>query len=702
MKTICTLLLLLISISANSQTKISGAVKTAKGEAVKGANLSIKNSYDGGTADSAGVFSFQTSETGKITLLFSSVGFVEDSVALESDGTEIQLTLILKQKVSELNAVVITAGTFEAGDSKKGVVLSSLDVATTAGAEADVFAALQTLPGTQTSFSENGLFVRGGSAAETKTYFDGLQAKNPFGAQLPDLASRGRFSPFLFKGTTFSSGGYSAQYGQALSSALILESKDLAEKTTSGISLMSAGGGLDHTQRFKNSSLSIGGNYINLKPAFTILKQETQWDKEPEQYGSSLQYKLKTSATGIFKLYSEYSRSEVGLFTDNMNRVNTKDYFSNSNKNLYFNATYQEFIGDKWKVQGGTSYSNNQDNGFISADLYGRSDKLLQARGTIIKFMGALSAIRFGAEANSFTRNESFNLLQRRYTDQYSSAFAEADIYFTQKWVARIGLRSEHSSYLNKFNFAPRTSLSYKTGNYSQVSFAYGRFYQNPEDDYLVQTKILDFERADHYILNYQRIANGRVFRAEGFYKEYDGLVKTAGSGFNNSGSGYARGLDIFWRDKKSIKGADYWISYSFLDTKRDFRNYPTAATPPFAARHTLNIVYKKFIEKISSQIGATYTFASGRTYYNPNSSIFLGNKTKDFQNFSVNVSYLTHVLKQFTVVYFSVNNLPGFKNVYGYEYSENGQRRRSIEPPARRNFFLGMFITIGDDAFVR
>ena len=702
MKTICTLLLLLISVSANSQTKISGAVKTAKGDVVKGANLSIKNSYDGGTADSAGVFRFQTSETGKITLLFSSVGFVEDSVALESDGTEIHLSLILKQKVSELNAVVITAGTFEAGDSKKGVVLSSLDVATTAGAEADVFAALQTLPGTQTSFSENGLFVRGGSAAETKTYFDGLQVKNPFGAQLPDLASRGRFSPFLFKGTTFSSGGYSAQYGQALSSALILESKDLAEKTTSGISLMSAGGGLDHTQRFKNSSLSIGGNYINLKPAFTILKQETQWDKEPEQYGSSFQYKLKTSATGIFKLYSEYSRSEVSLFTDNMNRVNTKDYFSNSNKNLYFNTTYQEFIGNKWKVQGGTSYSNNQDNGFISADLYGRSDKLLQARGTITKFMGALSAIRFGAEANSFTRSESFNLLQRHYTDQYSSAFAEADIYFTQKWVARIGLRSEHSSYLDKFNFAPRTSLSYKTGSYSQVSFAYGRFYQNPEDDYLVQTKILDFERADHYILNYQRIANGRVFRAEGFYKEYDGLVKTVGSGFNNSGSGYARGLDIFWRDKKSVKGADYWISYSFLDTKRDFRNYPAAATPPFAARHTLNIVYKKFIEKISSQIGATYTVASGRTYYNPNSSIFLGNKTKDFQNFSVNVSYLTHVLKQFTVVYFSVNNLPGFKNVYGYDYSENGQRRRSIEPPARRNFFLGMFITIGDDAFVR
>jgi hypothetical protein len=33
----------------------------------------------------------------------------------------------------------------------------------------------------------------------------------------------------LFKGTVFSTGGYSALYGQALSSALILESIDLPE-----------------------------------------------------------------------------------------------------------------------------------------------------------------------------------------------------------------------------------------------------------------------------------------------------------------------------------------------------------------------------------------------------------------------------------------------------------------------------------------
>ncbi|MBC7915249.1 MAG: TonB-dependent receptor, partial [Pyrinomonadaceae bacterium] len=244
--------------------------------------------------------------------------------------------------------------------------------------------------------------------------------------------------------------------------------------------------------------------------------------------------------------------------------------------------------------------------------------------------------------------------------------------------------------------------LGYKTGKFSQVSMAYGKFYQNPEDDYLVQTNKLDFEQADHYILNYQRINAGPVFRIESYYKDYKNLVKQSNSVFNNAGDGYARGVDVFWRDKKTFKGIDYWLSYSFLDTKRDFRNYPVSSVPPFAARHTLNAVYKQYIKQINSQIGATYTYASGRTFFNPNNPVYLGDKTKDFQNLSINVSYLTHIFKQFTVVYFSVNNLPGFKNVYGYHFSDDGQVKQSIEPPARRSVFLGIFLTIGDNTFVR
>ena len=68
-------------------------------------------------------------------------------------------------------------------------------------------------------------------------------------------------------------------------------------------------------------------------------------------------------------------------------------------------------------------------------------------------------------------------------------------------------------------------------------------------------------------------------------YKKYKNLVKYDPDNmydptkYNNTGSGYARGFDIFWRDSySSLKNVDYWISYSFLDTERDFRDFPEHA----------------------------------------------------------------------------------------------------------------------------
>jgi len=371
------LILFVFSIVAFGQTKIYGTIKCSNGDFIRGANIVVKESYDGTSSNSVDHFSFVTTEGGTKVIQYSFLGFNSDSLVVNLAGAPLKIELVLKEKLNELNTVVISAGSFEASDSKKGVILNSLDIATTAGAEADVFAALQTLPGTQSASGENGLFVRGGSAAETKTFFDDMYVKNSFGMQLPDLASRARFSPFMFKRTTFSAGGYSAQYGQALSSALILESKDLPEKTTTEVNIMTVGGGLGHTEKFKNSALTVSGNYVNLKPAFFVFKQRANCNKAPEQYSTSLHYKLKTSATGMFKLYGEMSNSKVRLFSDNLNSPIEENYFSNTNKNIYLNSTFQDFLSEKWKIQGGASFSNNYDEGDINADDYTRTDRLL-------------------------------------------------------------------------------------------------------------------------------------------------------------------------------------------------------------------------------------------------------------------------------------------------------------------------------------
>src|SRR5690606_25426634 len=138
------------------------------------------------------------------------------------------------------------------------------------------------------------------------------------------------------------------------------------------------------------------------------------------------------------------------------------------------------------------------------------------------------------------------------------AGFAEADIYITAKLAAKTGARWEHASILQKSNFAPRLSIAYKIGKQSQASLAYGIFYQNPERKYLPAPHLLSFMRATHYIAQYMKSVNNKTFRVELFYKKYEDLIKTDWVNFketaiNNHGFGDAKGIELFWRDKKSI-----------------------------------------------------------------------------------------------------------------------------------------------------
>src|SRR5215204_1170400 len=248
--------LALLAVNSIAQTIVTGTVKSPKGQPISGASVSIKDSYDGGTSDSLGNYKFKTSDKGEVLLLTSSIGYKVTEQKINLTDGEVEANIVLREEPNELKAVVITAGTFEASDKKRTTVLNSIDIVTTASANADVTAAIRTLPGAQQVGESEGLFVRGGTAAETRTYIDGTLVNNFFYSNVPNIAQRGRFSPFIFKGTVFSTGGYSALYGQALSSALILESIDLPEQSSAnvGITVLSANAGMQHLAKNKRSS----------------------------------------------------------------------------------------------------------------------------------------------------------------------------------------------------------------------------------------------------------------------------------------------------------------------------------------------------------------------------------------------------------------------------------------------------------------
>lgn len=694
------ILVLIFSFSAIAiaQTKIYGSVKDKKGNPLFGANVYLKDSYDGISSNEDGKFSFITDETGDGIIIISYIGYKSQEVKVTLTNEPIELNIILEEEASMLGTVVISAGSFEASDEKKGVVLKPLDIVTTAGATADIYGALTTLPGTQKVGETEGLFVRGGSAAEAKTIIDEMVVQNPYFSSVPDIPQRGRFSPFLFSGTVFSTGGYSAKYGQALSSTLILKTSDVAQRTFSSVSVMAVGLGAVHTQKFENSSLSVSSTYTNLRPYLKVQPTRADWKNPPEGIEGSVIYRHKISKSGTWKFYSTYSKSDLSLYTENLDNLSQKDLFDLSSGKFYLNTSYNDVLNDDWTMFTGTSYSYDKDKIFYNTGTINTNEYLLQGKTEFSRRILSNSFLTFGAEAHKGSYNAKLSFGENNVKDFYYASYAEADVFFTNDVAARLGVRYEHSDVIKKNNFAPRVSLAWKVADKSQINFAYGNFYQTPERRYLFEQKDFDFEKAIHYILNYQFINDSITFRIEGYYKDYDNLVKNNSGGtsprYSNNGDGYAKGIEIFWRDKQTFKYVDYWVSYSFLDTKRDYRDFPVLATPTFAAAHTLSIVYKHWVPSIMTYLGFTYSFATGRTYRNPNNPVFLGDKTDGYSNLSFNASYLTTMFGGFTIVYFSLDNLLGTENIFGYRYSSDGSIRREIVAPTLRSAFIGMFLS--------
>ena len=228
-------------LNVNGQISISGHISNNKNKFLYGVSITLKNTYDGATTDSLGNYSFTTTEKGDQILEATITGYNLATQKIVIGSAFLVQNIILKEQITELKAVIISAGAFEASDKNKGAVLNSIDIVTTPIANGDVTSAFKSLPGTQQVGESEGLFVRGGTATESKIYMDGNSVNNFFNSSTPGIATRGRFNPFLFKGTVFSTGGYSALYGQALSSALILDSTDLAEQTQADPGIFTSG-----------------------------------------------------------------------------------------------------------------------------------------------------------------------------------------------------------------------------------------------------------------------------------------------------------------------------------------------------------------------------------------------------------------------------------------------------------------------------
>ncbi|HWI16763.1 MAG TPA: TonB-dependent receptor plug domain-containing protein [Vicinamibacterales bacterium] len=168
--------------------------------------------------DTTGRFS-TTVKIGTVMLTASAAGYVDASLQIDvvPAGVEVEITLVARPRFAE--DVTVTGARAPASPTHE---VSPQQVNTIAGTGDNIFRALATLPGVAaTGEFDSRLSVRGGGPDQNLTMMDGVEIYNPY--RLFGLTSA--FNPETVQRFELGTGGFSARYGDRLSSILLIDNR---------------------------------------------------------------------------------------------------------------------------------------------------------------------------------------------------------------------------------------------------------------------------------------------------------------------------------------------------------------------------------------------------------------------------------------------------------------------------------------------
>jgi hypothetical protein len=209
-----------------------------------GVAVSLLETGEATTTDSLGRFTLRTTHQGMATVVARRVAYVPATVDVTLP-TDSVITLTLEPQPPALTTMtVVAAGEFTLGNGRTAT-LSPLQVVMTPGAAANV--------------------------TETRVLIDDAWLLSPARFDNPTGHVTASVNPFLLDRTVFSSGGFGAQYGNALSGLVRLETAGRPESTngTATLSIGSAGAAIAVAPHARFGA-RLNANVSNLAPLVAV------------------------------------------------------------------------------------------------------------------------------------------------------------------------------------------------------------------------------------------------------------------------------------------------------------------------------------------------------------------------------------------------------------------------------------------------
>jgi hypothetical protein len=222
-----TIILLFISHLFSQTFNFSGIIIDASsGDGLAYANISIPDNSLGTASDNDGNFSIKLTP-GKYDFLVSFIGYKTETLEIEITDTDVEKIILLTSTDVLLQEISVYSTAWSNNSAASSVSLKSKEIEKISSVFPDVFRSIQALPGLSVNNEFSAKFnVRGGNYDENLVLVNGTQVYEPFHLKEAENASVGIFNLDLMKKVNIITGGFSAEYGDRLSSVLNIEYRE--------------------------------------------------------------------------------------------------------------------------------------------------------------------------------------------------------------------------------------------------------------------------------------------------------------------------------------------------------------------------------------------------------------------------------------------------------------------------------------------
>jgi hypothetical protein len=598
---------------------ISGTVRDAITlETLSGVTVTALAMEGAGVTDARGRFLLHV-PAGRLTLQTGRIGYSSrtiDTTVARGDTLRVDIALSALSVLLGEVTVVAERSPLMPLPGLGGTAISPTQIEHIGGSFGDPFRALQALPGVTSNNEMSCQFnVRGGSTGENLILLGGAQMLEPFHVKESPNTSLSIVNVDLLRSITFVPGGFTARYGDRLSSVLDLEYREGNREKLSGqfeASLTDGTVTLEGPYSQAGSALvsfrSTYSDYIaryltdgtQRAPRFYDLQGTAGFDAGENHHITAQFLTGRDMTSGLVN--GDYGVSSVSLSSRHMVSPATMLRTSFS-----YYRQYQDLTRSPSSSLLSTSVRNSRD-----------GITLREARLTLDGKVAPWYSINLGVEIQDRDYKLDHTLwsgtaiaqsqLPRIILDGRSyrlGGSAENLFQFTPALLVNAGIRADHLSLTGETKVSPRLLAAYHIPNGPVLRGAVGTYYQSPSPDELLAAAGAGLPpqqmlRAVHYIIGLQhQLRSDLAFRVDLYQKRLYDLISSVRlrSGeivhsSRNDAQGYARGFEVELSLKDERVMA--WINVALMVAKEenifDGRGYHYS---PYDQQKTVTAVFE-------------------------------------------------------------------------------------------------------------